>query len=204
MGKTTLSVSEELADELDRRSGRDETPEDVIWRLLERAGADESGAGTVESGVGDPGTEAGDAGSGADARRTDPDGVGEADGADEVPTGAAEASGADQPPDTFEEYVDGVALEVLPGSGDALEGRREALHAVVEHLREHGSATPKDFKQEVYPDHPAGYADAGGARSWWDDAMYKGLSALASRAGEVESADDGAEWRWDEDEERGE
>jgi len=39
VGKTSIQVSEELADELYTRKKRGDTYEDVIWRLIE--GADE-------------------------------------------------------------------------------------------------------------------------------------------------------------------
>lgn len=37
MARTSISVSEELADELYNRKGRGESYEDVIWRLIENA-----------------------------------------------------------------------------------------------------------------------------------------------------------------------
>ena len=42
MGKTSIQVSDELADELHERKERGDSYEDVIWRLMEAAGeADE-------------------------------------------------------------------------------------------------------------------------------------------------------------------
>ena len=35
MGRTTIQVTEELADELHSRKSRGESYEDVIWRLIE-------------------------------------------------------------------------------------------------------------------------------------------------------------------------
>lgn len=37
MGRTTIQVSDELADELYERKNRGESYEDVIWRLIEEA-----------------------------------------------------------------------------------------------------------------------------------------------------------------------
>lgn len=37
MGRTTIQVSDELADELHSRKSRGESYEDVIWRLIEEA-----------------------------------------------------------------------------------------------------------------------------------------------------------------------
>lgn len=42
MARTTISVSEELADELHDRKSRGESYEDVIWRLIERAAEEDS------------------------------------------------------------------------------------------------------------------------------------------------------------------
>lgn len=38
---TTIHVSDELADELAERKAPDESYEDVIWRLIDRAGAED-------------------------------------------------------------------------------------------------------------------------------------------------------------------
>ena len=40
MGRTTIQVSDELADELHNRKSRGESYEDVIWRLIDEAGDD--------------------------------------------------------------------------------------------------------------------------------------------------------------------
>lgn len=40
MGRTTIQVSDELADELHSRKDRGDSYEDVIWGLIERAGDD--------------------------------------------------------------------------------------------------------------------------------------------------------------------
>lgn len=37
MGRTTIQVSDELADDLHSRKARGESYEDVIWRLIEAA-----------------------------------------------------------------------------------------------------------------------------------------------------------------------
>jgi predicted CopG family antitoxin len=38
MGRTTIQVSDELADELHSRKSRGDSYEDVIWRLIEENG----------------------------------------------------------------------------------------------------------------------------------------------------------------------
>lgn len=40
MGRTSIQVSDELADELYERKGRGESYEDVIWRLMEESDDD--------------------------------------------------------------------------------------------------------------------------------------------------------------------
>jgi len=42
MERTTISVSEELADELHGRKQRGDSYEDVIWRLIEKADDEKS------------------------------------------------------------------------------------------------------------------------------------------------------------------
>jgi len=43
MGRTTISVSDELADELHDRKQRGDSYEDVIWRLIDQSDNGESG-----------------------------------------------------------------------------------------------------------------------------------------------------------------
>jgi len=43
MGRTSIQVSDELADELYSRKERGESYEDVIWRLIERVDGREEG-----------------------------------------------------------------------------------------------------------------------------------------------------------------
>lgn len=111
------------------------------------------------------------------------------------PSARAEGEGAHD--HALADVVDAVAGELLPGSGEKLAARREALHAVVEYLREHGTAEPSDFRRDVYPDHPAGYVDADDpARSWWKNSMYPGLRALAERTDVIGKADTAGKWSY--------
>lgn len=41
MGRTTIQVSDELADELHERKDRGESYEDVIWKLIDEEGESE-------------------------------------------------------------------------------------------------------------------------------------------------------------------
>lgn len=53
----------------------------------------------------------------------------------------------------------------LPGTGETLVERREALRAAYDYLVEHPSAKKSDFLQEVFPENPAGFETAEG---WWN------------------------------------
>ena len=167
---TTISVPEDLADELYERKGRGETYADVIRRLLEA----EEGSPTPSM---DDGLPAGEA---EETRRATP----QAD-EEEPPAGSLDA------------LVDDVAGEVLPGSGAKLEDRREAFAAVVEYLREHGDATPAELPSEVYPEHHGRYTSGKDpAQSWWKNAMYPALGELAERTDAVEKADEAGTWSY--------
>jgi hypothetical protein len=166
MGRTTISVSDELADELYERKGRGESYEDVLWRLLEEAGSTHS---SLEP-------------RGEDQKSTKPEG---------------EARPPDHTTQSLNQVIDEVAHDVLPGKGEKFEERKAALHAVVSYLRKNESATPEEFKREVYPDHRAQYTEGEDpARSWWKNAMYKGLRELAERSGEIEKPDHTGEWTY--------
>lgn len=53
----------------------------------------------------------------------------------------------------------------LPGTGQTLENRRDALRAAYRYLQENPQAKKSDFLQEVFPDNPAEYETAEG---WWN------------------------------------
>jgi hypothetical protein len=183
MGTTTISVPEELADELYARKGRGESYADVIWRLLEAAGeptpADERQRASAAGTAGTAGT-AGEAGTLATTDTTPSRDVGD-----------------DREGPSFEDLVTDIAESTLPGSGPKLDERIAAFEAVVEYLREHGTATPREFKEEVYPSHPAQYVDGDDPpTSWWKNAMYKGLRELAEETDRVQRADTTGEWEY--------
>jgi hypothetical protein len=46
MGRTSIQVSDELADELHDRKDRGDSYEEVIWRLIEHADGEKDGGGT--------------------------------------------------------------------------------------------------------------------------------------------------------------
>lgn len=177
---TTISIPEDLADDLYDRKGRGESYADVIRRLIAQADAASDAASEGE-------TPAPDAGMVEHTRTATP--------ASTPPQ--ADESHADTAPETFEDLADAVASDHLPGSGAKLEERRAAFDAVIEYLQGHGTATPAEFRADVYPDHPARYTEGKDpARSWWKNAMYPTLAALAERTEKIERADHTGEWRW--------
>lgn len=52
----------------------------------------------------------------------------------------------------------------LPGGGETLDRRREALRAAYDYLSDHPNVTTTEFLREVFPEHPAGYETAD---DWW-------------------------------------
>lgn len=164
---TTISIPEDLADSLYERKSRGESYADVITELLDKVEA-------------------------AERAPTDTP-------APQVEQVAEPVDDAPEPPEpaTLDELIDNVASDVLPGSGSKLDARTEAFRAVVEHLQVEGTATPADFRREVYPDHPAHYtAGEDPSRSWWKNAMYPALAELADQSEEIETADQSGEWRF--------
>ena len=94
-------------------------------------------------------------------------------------------------PDRLTILTADVGRDELPGSGAKLNERIEALQAVVAYLVERGTATPAEFQDAVFPDHPARYDTP---RSWWKNAIYPALSELADHADEIANADTSGEW----------
>jgi predicted CopG family antitoxin len=128
---TTISVPEEIADELYARKARGESYADVIRQLLEGEtdGTDKTASDRRET-------------------ETSPD-----------PTEAS-ASDEPEPEVTFEVIVETVGADVLPGTGSKLDARKEAFLAAAEYLREHGTIKKATFEDHIYPDHNAEYQTA--------------------------------------------
>jgi hypothetical protein len=55
------------------------------------------------------------------------------------------------------------------------ERQRTALYATYEYLRDHGRTRKETIIDDVYPAHPAGYADA---QQWWEELLRPGLQRL--------------------------
>lgn len=75
-----------------------------------------------------------------------------------------------------------IANADLPGSGELLERRRDALRAAYDYLIEHPESDPGAFLNDVFPEHPAGYTTAD---DWWE-AIGPALEGLPN----VEIGDD--------------
>lgn len=88
------------------------------------------------------------------------------------------------------------AIDVSEDLGDALDGldvtdeQREAVAAMYEYLAANGTARKSGFVDDVYPDHPAGYASEGG---WWN---RLGKDALATLPGVQKPAEGRPTWRF--------
>lgn len=174
MSDTTISLPEEIADELYERKSRGESYADVIRELLEQDGEAESVP---------------------ERRETSTAGKADASDRGDTTAGAAGTEAAEAQGDN--DLIDAVAEDVLPGTGAKLEERREALRATVRYLRNHGEATPNDFRTDVYPEHKAQYTNGNNpSRSWWKNCIYKGLAELADRSVAVEKADTSGTWSW--------
>jgi len=58
-----------------------------------------------------------------------------------------------------------IADAELPGSGELLQERREALRAAYDYVRENPETTKTEFLTEVFPENSAGYKTAD---QWWE------------------------------------
>jgi len=110
---------------------------------------------------------------------------------------SAERASTSAVSESLDETMDRIADESIRGSGSKHAARKEAFFALVDYLREHGSATPDELKREVYPDHTARHTDGGDpAHSWWKNSMYPPLRDLAEETSVVEKADQSGTWAW--------
>ncbi len=155
VSNTTISLPEDLADELYERKERGESYADVVQRLLEAA--DDGDTDTNETTDAPP-----------------------------------EPTATETEPATFEAAVSAAAADI-PGRGQKHDARVEAFRAVVTYLRNHGSATPAELKERVYPDLDGQYATAD---SWWKNAMYPALATVAETTDAVKSADESGHWQF--------
>lgn len=139
MGRTTIQVSDELADELHDRKNRGESYEDVIWGLIRE------GAG----------------------RSSDSDPRGEGGG-----SAPADRRAENGEVHTVREEAEHSLRELgLPGRGEKLESRIEALLEMHDLLREHeGSTIGTSQLKEIAAEYDHGYTDED---SFWTNCVKK-------------------------------
>lgn len=99
-----------------------------------------------------------------------------------------------QPESEAGERVQSVDELDLPGSGETLEARQEALQAVYDRLQELGSATKQELLEPVDPD-AVGYQDR---RSFWSN-VIGGRDTLSRLPGVEPPKAGGRTWRYVED-----
>ncbi|RLM62481.1 HTH domain-containing protein [Halorubrum sp. Atlit-26R] len=122
--------------------------------------------------------------------------AGEGGRSEDIPTSGIEAEPESERSDPGSRVdVDEVIEDLdLPGSGERVEQRREAVRACVAYLREHGEAQRSAFVDEVYPDHPAGFGSSGG---WWNAIGKQGLAEVADVVDVVDAPPEGSHvWYW--------
>jgi predicted ArsR family transcriptional regulator len=77
--------------------------------------------------------------------------------------------GEQQTPETAVELLD------LPGDGEVLESREDAMRALLRHLRDGGDTTAGELRELTYEHHETHYKSA---RSWWKNYAGDALSQL--------------------------
>jgi len=99
------------------------------------------------------------------------------------------SSGAEEPA-----RVDVATLD-LPGQGDTLERRQEAVRDAYDYLRSEGEATTGELRERAWSEHQTGYASE---RSMWKNCVYKGLAEVARRDPNVlPPGEGGRTWAYD-------
>ena len=170
MGRTTIQVSDELADELHGRKGRGDSYEDVIWRFIDDTTEDRGGERR---------------GRNADV--------------DETPSTPDHDTEPARPPEPSDSGLEALLADVEFPSSKSREECVDAVEAAYAYLQREGSSTMREFVREVLPEHPLGYDVPeleSGERyrgAWWRRIVKPGLEALP----DVESPPSGAsEWRY--------
>lgn len=97
----------------------------------------------------------------------------------------------DVPLESADDEDDEIDTLDLPGSGETLERRRDAVRMLYEHLKEHGSASRSDFLELVDPD-DVGYSSA---QSFWNNCV-KDRGALKQLPGVDPPVEGGHTWRY--------
>ncbi len=150
MGRTSIQTSEELADELWERKNRGESYEDVIWRLIEMADANEQDNASEHD------------------RHVD-----EANKNEVTPEPAVDTTPKALDP------VTSVVDRVSDNWGDTEErmrARRAAARAVLQHAVDTGEAVGKaDAIEQFLPQHAV---DGQGDETWWRKNIRPVLKAV--------------------------
>jgi len=150
MDRTSIQVSDELADELWDRKNRGESYEDVIWRLIERG----DGAGR------------------------EPDIEDESNGSDRDPRPQEHAAPEPPEPDV-DSGIDAVVAHVSDDWSDTderLAARRAAANAALQHAVETGEAVGKSDALELFYDEYA--VDGQNEETWWRKNIRPVLKAV--------------------------
>lgn len=158
MGRTTIQVSDELADELHERKGRGDSYEDVIWGLIEAVDSRESDAGATP-----------------DTSTPTPSERSDGDVRPESPT-----------PDDVDAVRAAVEQADLPGQVHPDEAVH-AVRAVLDYLDSHNGGTMREIVAAVMPGYALGYdVDAALAKveageryrgAWWRRVVRPALEA---------------------------
>jgi hypothetical protein len=93
-------------------------------------------------------------------------------------SGAADSPARERPVETAENPPEiNAALRVaeIPGEGDRLHQRRDALAVAVGFIRDQSEASAGEIREHVYAEEPAGYASA---RSMWKNFLQPALGDL--------------------------
>jgi hypothetical protein len=144
-----------------------------VWWVPIPADEEASRAGPAESSERPTGPPGEPVAGGDDRREGPPDGRSDPDGSTGTPGEPAEPEGANAT-DRPDAVSTAVAEANLPGAGDTLEARREALLAAFDYLQQNPGAQRADFLRDVYPDYPADFESAAG---WWN-AIQPALGGL--------------------------
>lgn len=97
--------------------------------------------------------------------------------------------------DDLDEQIDEIVSDLdLPGSGPALEARRNAVGACIDYIRDRGESQRSAFTEDIYPENPAHYQSKQG---WWNTIGKDGLQTVATELDDLEAPGEGEHiWTW--------
>jgi hypothetical protein len=171
MGRTSIQVSDELADELHDRKSRGQSYEDVIWGLIDAADQEDDIAASDSP---------------------DPEEVPEDEPDPTVHFSTEIVAVADDRPDR-QQLLELLADVDLPGSGTSLERRRQVLIDLYEVLQEEGEMKTGDL-QEHADLSGTGY---GSMDSFWINVVIKpDQNPLEALPGVEAPGQGGSIWRY--------